>query len=291
MRTLCLRNCCRLLIAGSVAVVALGPSALRAQAVGETARQSEAARLDSLAKLAQNPIGNLISIPFQDNASYGYGPYNRDQNTLNIQPVIPFSVGSDWNIITRTIFPLVWLPVGPSGSVSGLSNVNFSAYLSPAGHAPVIWGVGPTINFASTSPTLGSRQYSAGPALVLVSQPGRWVFGLVANNTWGFAGPTGGAPNWNQFYSQVFVNYNFKHPSFYLTFAPIITANWNASPANVWTVPLGAGVGKLIKLGKLPVNCNVSAYSYVARPEGAPDWTLRLLASILLPKSILSGKE
>lgn len=274
----------RYFVAVLLAVVAGRPGLLRAQRPADTAAMDEK---EKLAKVAQNPVGNLISIPFQENASYGYGPYNRNQSTLNIQPVIPVSVGKDWNLITRTIFPLVWLPVGMSESVSGLANVNFSAYLSPANPGKIIWGVGATVNFAATGPTLGSRQYSAGPAIVLLTMPGPWVVGIVANNTWGFAGPSEGQ-TWNMFYSQEFLNYNFKG-GFYLTSAPIITANWAAKGGNVWTVPLGGGFGKIIKVGgKLPLNCNLSAYSYVARPVGAPNWTLRAQIAILLPKSIMS---
>ncbi len=281
-----MRFMCRFLIAGLLALAAARPGIVHAQTAADSAQDEK----EKLAKLAQNPVGNLISIPFQENASYGYGPYNRNQSTLNIQPVLPFSAGKDWNIVTRTIFPLVWLPVGPSGGVSGLSNVNFSAYLSPASPGKLIWGIGPTVNFAATSPTLGSRQYSAGPAIVLLTMPGSWVIGIVANNTWGFAGPNEGQ-NWNMFYSQVFLNYNFKG-GLYLTSSPIITANWAATGGNVWTVPLGGGIGKIIKVGgKLPLNCNLSAYSYVARPVGAPDWTLRAQVAILLPKSILEGKK
>jgi hypothetical protein len=278
----------RLLTMGSLAFAITIPALVRAQA-GPPPADSEAAKLEALAKLAQNPVGNLISFPFQENASYGYGPYNRNQSVLNIQPVIPVSVGSDWNLITRTIFPIVWQPVGPSGSASGLGSVNFSAYLSPANPGKLIWGVGPTINFASTDPQLGSRQYSAGPAIVLLTQPGDWVLGIVANNTWGFAGESNGQ-NWNVFYSQEFVNYNIDKTGWYLTSAPIITANWAAKGGNVWTVPLGGGAGKIVKVGgKLPLNCQLSAYSYVARPVGAPNWTLRAQVAILLPKSILEG--
>jgi hypothetical protein len=84
---------------------------------------------------------------------------------------------------------------------------------------------------------------------------------------------------------QPFINYNF--PDFYLTFAPIITANWEADSDNQWTVPIGIGAGKLVKVGgKLPVNLNVSYFNNVVKPEYAADWQLRILAAVLLPTSI-----
>ena len=281
-----MRVVCRFLVAGLFAIAAARPGIAHAQSAADSAQDEK----EKLAKLAQNPVGNLISIPFQDNASYGYGPYNRDQNTLNIQPVFPFSAGKDWNIVTRTIFPLVWLPVGPSGGVSGLSNVNFSAYLSPASPGKLDLGHRAHNQFR--------RDWSdVGVAAILSRTSHR-----AAHDAW-FLGFRGGGQqylgvrrtergqNWNMFYPQVFVNYNFKG-GLYLTSSPIITANWAANGGNVWTVPLGGGIGKIIKVGgKLPLNCNLSAYSYVARPAGAPDWTLRAQIAILLPKSILEGKK
>ena len=69
---------------------------------------------EELAKLAQNPVGNLISLPFQNNTNLNFGPEKGTQNILNIQPVVPISVDKDWNIITRTIVPVIWMPsLGP----------------------------------------------------------------------------------------------------------------------------------------------------------------------------------
>src|ERR1700750_3430910 len=65
---------------------------------------------EELAKLAQNPVGNLISVPFQNNTNLNFGPEKGTQNILNIQPVIPISVNKDWNIITRTILPVISMP-------------------------------------------------------------------------------------------------------------------------------------------------------------------------------------
>lgn len=247
---------------------------------------TEEEKQELLAKMAQNPVANMMSFPFQLNSSYGlYGADGRTQNILNIQPVIPFSLkGGKWNVITRTIFPLVWQPdYAPTGMTSGLGSVNFSAYLSPADPKGLIWGAGPTINFPSTDAALGSRNWSAGPAIVALKIEGKMVFGLVANNTWSFAGPSN-APPTNLFYSQVFINYNLPK-GWYLTTAPVITANWLAtSEADVWTVPVGGGVGKIQKIGRLPFNLQLSAYGYATRPAGGPDWTLRTQAALLLPK-------
>jgi len=102
---------------------------------------------EDLAKLAQNPVGNLISIPFQNNTNLNYGPEQGTQNILNIQPVIPVSIDEDWNIITRTIVPVVWLPsLGPEiDSTSGIGDTVFTAFLSPAKPGKWIWGAGPVV--------------------------------------------------------------------------------------------------------------------------------------------------
>ncbi len=112
---------------------------------------------------------------------------------------------------------------------------------------------------------------------------GHFTYGMVVNNTWSFAGAAG-APATNSLYSQVFVNYNLPD-SWYLTTSPIITANWLAeSAADVWTVPVGGGFGKIQKIGRLPFNMNISAYGYATRPVGGPSWTLRTQIALLLPK-------
>jgi hypothetical protein len=249
----------------------------------------EADSKEALAKLAQNPVANLISIPFQNNFNFGIGPYNAMQYVLNFQPVIPISLNADWNLITRTILPTIDMPSPAPGvrSAFGLGDLNPTAFLSPAKPGKLIWGVGPTMTLpTATDPMLGSGKWSAGPAVVALTIQGHWVLGALANNQWSFAG--WGSQNVNQMLIQPFINYNLPH-GWYVTTSPIITANWEANSDNRWTVPLGAGLGKIVKLGKLPVNLQLSAYYNVVTPkEFGADWQLRFQFQFLLPKSILS---
>ena len=99
---------------------------------------------EELAKLAQNPVGNLISLPFQNNTNLNFGPEKGTQNVLNIQPVIPISIDKDWNIITRTILPVISMPsLAPGDSrTNGIGDVVFTAFLSPANPGEWIWGAG-----------------------------------------------------------------------------------------------------------------------------------------------------
>lgn len=247
-------------------------------------------RDEELTKAAQNPIANIMSFPFQNNTNFKMGPdSNRTQNVLNIQPVIPLFKG---RLITRTIFPMVWQPdyTQDSGTNFGLGDIIFTAFYAPESKG-ITWGVGPVVQFPSGGTDFGTGKWCAGASVIALAMPGQWVVGALINNIWSFAGAKDRADvNFMTF--QPFVNYNL--PNFYFTFQPIITANWEAKKNeytgndNIWTVPLGLGVGKLVKLGgKLPVNLNVSYFYNVVRPDYGPQYQVRLLAAVLLPASIL----
>ena len=238
-----------------------------------------------LAKAAQNPIANLISLPLQNNTNFGIGPDDETQNILNIQPVWPFSINKDWNLITRTILPVVSQPdvlTGGEGRINGLGDTTFTGFFSPKDSGKVTWGVGPVLLFpTATDDALGSGKWGAGPSVVLLSMPGHWVIGSLFSNVWSFAGS--GDQDVNLFTWQYFINYNMSK-GWYLTSAPIITANWEADSDNRWTVPFGGGVGKIFKIGKQPINGQISAYYNVAKPDSGADWQLRLQLQFLFPK-------
>jgi hypothetical protein len=239
---------------------------------------------EALARAAQNPVADMVSIPFQDNIGFGYGPGNKGtQNVLNIQPVIPLHVTEDWNVITRTILPIVSQPSFSGGAgTTGLGDLTITAFLSPAKPGGVIWGVGPVASFpTATSPFTGSQStWGLGPAAVALAMPGHWVLGVLVNQIWSVAGASA-----SQMLIQYFVNYNFEG-GWYLTTSPILTADWNAAAGQQWVVPFGAGGGKIFRIGKLPFNGNVSAYYNAVRPDVGPEWTLRVQLALLLPTSI-----
>jgi len=246
--------------------------------------EEEIDREEALAMQSQNPVANLMSIPFQNNTSFGIGPHNRTQNVLNIQPVIPFNLNEDWNLITRTICPLIYQPFvsQSSGGKFGLGDINFSPFLSPAKPGAIIWGAGPILSFpTATDETLGTEKWSAGPSVVVLTMQGPWVIGALVNNLWDYAGASDRA-HVNQMLIQYFVNYNLPD-GWYLLTAPINTANWKAPSGEKWTVPVGGGVGKVMTIGDLPVNASVQAYSHVEKPTGAADWSMRLQVQFLFP--------
>jgi len=240
---------------------------------------------EELAKVAQNPVANLISVPFQDNINFNYGPEEKTQNLLNIQPVIPVSLGSDWNLITRTILPVVSQPefFPEEGRTNGLGDTQFTAFLSPNRTKGLIWGVGPIAQLpTNTDKVLGNDRWGIGPSAVVLRIEGHWVYGALANNLWSVSS-SHTDPSYNNFLLQPFINYNF-HDGLYLTSSPIITADWKADSGDRWTVPLGGGVGKIVRFGRLPVNFQTQAFCNVEKPEFGADWTWRLQAQLMFPK-------
>jgi hypothetical protein len=229
-------------------------------------------------------VAKLISVPFQNNFNFGVGPDEVTQWVCNVQPVIPITLSEDWNLITRTIMPIINQPSLAPGfpSAFGLGDINPTLFLSPGKASELIWGVGPTFTFpTATDSILGSGKWSAGPAAVMLTMPGHWVVGALANQQWSFAG--WGEKDVSQMLIQPFVNYNFPK-GWYLSSAPIVTANWEADSGDVWTVPIGGGMGKIFRLGKLPLNTQLQAFYNVVKPDEGPDWQLRFQLQFLFPK-------
>jgi hypothetical protein len=244
----------------------------------------------ALAKAAQNPIADMISVPIQYNANFETGPLEKTQSVLNIQPVYPISLSADWNLITRTIVPLISQPESfpGEGTERGIGDVQFSAFLSPKKPTAGGWilGFGAIAQLDTASDDrLGQGAWGLGPTVVALKIDGQWVYGGLFNNVWSVAKAEDRA-SVNQFLFQPFINYNFPdHAGRYLSFAPIITANWEASESsNTWTVPLGIGVGQIMRFGKQPVNLQAGAYYNVVRPDFAPQWNVRLQVQFMFPK-------
>ena len=240
-----------------------------------------------LARAAQNPVANLISLPFQNNTNFDFGPREKTQNILNIQPVVPFSLGDDWNLITRTIVPVISQPAFFDGQdrKNGLGDTLFTGFISPTNRDKWIggtwlWGVGPAVLLpTSTNDRLGSGEWGAGPSAVFLTMPGRWVIGSLFNNVWSFTDDK----DVNLFTWQYFVNYNLDD-GWYLTSAPIITANWKADSDDTWTVPFGGGVGKIFRIGNQPINVSAATYYNAEKPDFGADWQARLQVQFLFPK-------
>ena len=242
---------------------------------------------EELQKATQNPVASLISVPFQNNTDLNIGPFARDKSTLNVQPVIPMKLNESWNLIARIITPLLFQPDVSQAHLGtfGLGDIQPTFFLSPAKPHKLIWGVGPALLLpTATDDNLGTGKWAAGPAVVVLLQPGKWTVGALVSNLWSFAGLTTRS-DVNTMSLQYFVNYNLQN-GWYLTSSPTLSANWTATTGNIWLVPFGAGFGRIFKVGSQPVNGSVSAYYNVARPDSTPSptWQLRMQIVLLYPR-------
>jgi len=226
---------------------------------------------ENLAKQLSNPVASLISVPFQFNYNEGYGPNDGQQMTLNIQPVIPFSISQDWNVISRTILPVIWQNdiAGDSGEQTGLGDTTQSFFLSPKNPGPsgIIWGLGPAFLVPTgTDDLLGTGKWGAGPTGVVLKQFGGWTVGALANHIWSFAGEADRA-DVNSTYLQPFISYTTPDA---WTFGVNTesTYNWETEE---WSVPFNFTIGKLVKFDKQPVSFTGGVRYWAESPDSGPD--------------------
>jgi hypothetical protein len=241
----------------------------------------------ALAKKLSNPIANLISVPFQFNYDGRIGAANGSRVTLNIQPVIPVTLNDEWNIISRTILPIMWQSnIAPgSGRQFGLSDTTQSLFFSPKDPTEngIIWGVGPVFRLpTATEELLGQGRWGMGPTAVVLKQSGPWTVGALANHIWSVAGPTrNDAGPVNATYFQPFVSY---------TTPEAWTFSLNTESTYDWvhhklTVPVNAVVSKLVRIDKLPVSFFAGVRYYVGAPEAGPQgFGARAGFTFLFPK-------
>ena len=266
----------RVFIAALTIVV---PALAEAQTPAEAAPDDAAA----IAKKLANPISNLVSVPIQLNWEQGVGPAEQTRFVMNVQPVMPFSVNEDWNVIARVIFPFVSQPALTAGGTPafGVSDVLVSAFLSPKS-SPFIWGVGPVLSLPSTTQnTLGTEKWSGGPTVVVLKQSGQVTYGALWNQVWSFAG-NAARDDVSQMYLQPFVSYNTKS-LMTLSLASESTANWKA-PDHKWTVPIIASVSQLASFGTFPASYSIGLGVFAAGPNNGPSWKLRAALTLILPK-------
>jgi hypothetical protein len=239
---------------------------------------------EELAKKLSNPIASLISVPFQFNYDHGYGPEDGDKATLNIQPVIPFSLNEDWNLISRTILPVTWQNdiAGPSGKQFGLGDTLQSFFLSPAKptETGIVWGAGPVFLLpTATDELLGGGKWGAGPTAVVLKQDGPWTYGFLGNHNWSFAGQSD-REDVNSTFLQPFISYTTKD-AWTLSLNTESTYNWET---NDWSVPINFAVAKLITIDKQPISLTAGIRYWADAPENGPEGLgFRLALTFLFP--------
>ncbi len=237
-----------------------------------------------LAKKLSNPVAAMISVPLQNNFDFNGGPAGDGYSyILNVQPVIPFTLTDDWNLISRTIVPTIYQNSMPTTSnQGGLGDITQSLFVSPNAPGPggLIWGVGPAAVFpTSTDDLLGSGKYSLGPTAVGLVQASGWTVGLYGNHVWSVGGSS----------SRSAVNATFLQPFLCYTTSTSTTFTLNSEStydweASKWSVPVNAVASQLLRIGPLPVQLGLGPRVYLTHPTGGADWGLRFAATILLPK-------
>lgn len=247
----------------------------------------------ALAKKLANPIAALISVPLQNNVDWGGGPDGDGiQYKLNIQPVIPITLNSDWNIISRTILPVLAqndiVPAAPGRSKSqfGLGDTLQSLWLSPQnpGKSGIVWGIGPALLLrTATDDLLGSGKWGAGPTVVVLKQSGKWTIGGLANHVWSFAGDSR-RDKVSSSYMQPFVSYTTQRATTF-TINSETTYDW---VHHIWTVPVNLMIAQLLPPKKtglsFPISLQAGYRHYFDAPKGGPTNGIRFAITALFPK-------
>jgi hypothetical protein len=255
-----------------------------ADSAGSDTPSDEQADTAELAKKLQNPVADLITVPLQNNWDFGIGPADALRYTVNIQPVIPVSLTTDWNLIIRTILPVIYAesPVPGGDNTAGLGDIVQSFFFSPK--APTrggwIWGVGPVFLYPSaTDDALGTEKFGLGPTAVVLTQQSGWTYGMLLNHLWSVAGNG----------SRDDVSATFMQPFLTYTTQTFTTFGINTETTYDWEhhqriVPINWFAQQLLKIGTQLIAFQLGVRYYAEKPEGGPDWGLRFVTTFLFPK-------
>ncbi len=233
-----------------------------------------------LAISAHNPCEDFVKVPIQSTTGFQLGRSHKVGNSVNIEPLFPFSLNADWDLMARPSLTFTYAPT--PHEQSGLEDFETSFFLTPHNATTWIWGVGPIFDFPTASSSeLGSGRWSVGPTAALVYTEGPWFGAILAYHLMSFAGNRKRG-SVNQTYIEPEISYNFES-GWYVQCDPAMTYDWTADTANAWTIPMGADVGKAFKMGSQNLSLQVGAYDLLKRPDGAPQWIMRVSATFLFP--------
>lgn len=265
-----------------------GESLEKSEAVGSGAvpvqgEPSSGGEAQELAKKLSNPVASLISFPMQSNFDFKMGTGSGWRYTLNVQPVIPFKLSDKWNLISRTILPIIHQGnvTGPNSSQNGLGDTVQSFFFSPSKREPFVWAVGPVVLIpTATNDALGSRKLGLGPTVLALKQTNGWTLGVLANHIWSVAGKSSRSEV-NSTFLQPFLSYNTRDAWTY----SINTESSYDWVSNSWAVPIHLSISKLVRFGKQPVSFGGGMRCWATAPGGGPHGCgLRIVVTALFPK-------
>jgi hypothetical protein len=236
-----------------------------------------------LAKKLSNPVASLISFPLQSNFDFGMGTGSGWRYTLNVQPVIPIALSPNWNMISRTIIPIIHQGnvTGPNTSQSGLGDTVQSLFFSPNKSEPFIWAVGPVFLLpTATNASLGAQKWGVGPTALALKQKKGWTYGVLANHIWSVAGKSNRG-DVSATFVQPFLSYSNKQAWTY----GINTESTYDWISNRWSIPINPSISKLVRFGKQPISFAGGVKCRVTTPTGGPEnCSLRITVTALFPK-------
>jgi hypothetical protein len=259
-------------------------AALACAGAATTRASAQESDAEALAKQLSNPVANLVSVPLQLNYDQDIGPDDGERVTLNIQPVAPFSIGENWNVISRTILPVTWQDdvVPGEGDQFGLGDTTQSLFFSPKSPTAggLIWGAGPAFLLPTATDDLGAEKWGIGPTAVVLRQTGAWTYGILANHIWSFAGDDDRGDISSTFL-QPFLAHTTKDAWTY-TVNLESTYDWEAEE---WAVPVNALVSKLLVVGSQRISLGAGVRYWLNEADNGPEgFGARAVLTFLFPK-------
>jgi len=245
-----------------------------------TGQNGNSATPQDLAKSVHNPFEDYIKVQLQSATGFSIGPHHNAGDSFNVQPLIPLSLNSEWDLFVRPSLSMTYQP-SPHEQY-GLNDLQTSFFVSPHNADKWIWGIGPIFQLpTATSDGLGTGRWSAGPTAALIYSNGPWFNGILTYQLMSFAGSRARG-SVNQTYVETQLSYNFES-GWYIDTDPQMTFDWTTDAANGWTIPVGIDVGKAFTLGLYGMGLQAGAYDLIERPDGAAQWILRVQFTTLFP--------
>ncbi|MFZ2061759.1 MAG: hypothetical protein WAU82_12160 [Candidatus Binatus sp.] len=233
-----------------------------------------------LAISVHNPFEDFVKVPIESDTGFRLGRAHKVGDAVNIEPLLPFSLNADWDLMARPSLTVAYAPT--PHEQSGLEDLQTSFFLTPHKESTWIWGAGPIFQFPTASSSeLGTGRWSAGPTAALVYSEGPWLNAILTDQLMSFAGNRERG-SVNQTYIEPMLSYNFVS-GWYADVDPQMTYDWTADTANAWTIPMGADVGKAFNIGAQSLSLQLGAYDLLKRPDGAPQWIMRASITFLFP--------